>query len=117
MTLGSKLFNFATPYHRVFLLFSAGDEIFTLPGINTALTIVSNGDSILIEDVEDVDKCVFFDFQLINDRESKFKNDFDRFKEFVKKQIFIKKQVAFIITNRVLLPQNLVINCKMIENE
>jgi hypothetical protein len=86
-----------------------------LPLINTAVMFLQNGDNFYFDDINDLEKgLVFIDYQLIEGKESSFKQEFDEFVRTVK--LFINKYGNFTISvvNKVVYYNNINIICKIV---
>lgn len=109
--IGSKLFTISTPYKRIYISLIIDDENrITLPGINTALHFLVNGDSIYIEDIKSLEKICFLDMQLINDKSLEYFKEFEKLKELVKKVTSKGKNLEFKMVNKVVFTDSLVLN-------
>lgn len=110
----SKILNLATPYKRTFIIFKIDEETyFTLPGINKALILLEKGDSIYIQNLEEIEKFCLFDYQLIDDKKTNFNSEYLNLKNFLKKGLTINKDTTFTLSNKVVYNNSITFNFQL----
>lgn len=110
-----KALNALTPYKRIFLtifLDEKEEELITLPAIKNAVFFLDNGDQIIYDDINDLSKLVYIDYNLI-ESEPSFKEDFQILKNEVKKALSKQKSINVFVIRKVLYGENCQILCKV----
>lgn len=121
---GRKIINFATPYKRSFItLEPVGSEIprtLTMPSVKSAVFFLNNGDALILDNIEELEKLCYIDYDLVNNKDKnlvKFYDDFHAFKEIVKTQISINGYCAFNIVRKLIYSDVIHIVCNLLTVE
>ncbi len=117
---GKKLLEYVSPYHRIFLTIQLEDnDIISLPAVQTATFFLTGGDVIMLDSLDNLDELVFIDYSLLDKKngEPRFIEDFDRFKELVRKSLLQQENnnlFKITINNKVIYGKNANILCSLI---
>lgn len=121
--LGKKIISFVTPYKRSFLTIEPVngeiDRSITLPSIRSAVFFLSINDLLILDDINELEKLCYIDYDLINPKDKKlvkFHDDFHLFKEIVKKAIGTNGYLALSISRKVVYSDVIHIVCNIIDS-
>lgn len=107
-----------TSYNRIFIIIKVSDnDIFTLPGMSKNLFLLDKGDTIFIQQNEEIKEFCLFDYQLINDRKGNFYNQNKSFIEFVRKHLTLNTNLTLSLMNKVVYNNTLTYNFELIKQE
>ncbi len=120
--LGRKLINISTPYKRIFISAELEEENLTviLPGVKSATFFLNNKDLLIINDIDEIENLCYIDYDLINNNDKtykKFFDDFQLFKEIVKKELMTNNSFSMEIEKKVIFSEVLHITCKILKNK
>ncbi len=112
---GKKFFDIVTPYNRIFLTIQLEDnDVITLPAKNTAVFFLTNGDTIMLDEMDSLDELVFLDYGLLDPKsETKFLEDFQAFKKLAKKELLKDQNLIFTVVGKIIYGKNCNIMCKI----
>lgn len=114
---GAKLLQYITPFHRIFLTIKVeNDDVITLPAIHSATIFLEKGDNILLDSLDDLETLVFLDYSLLDPKngEARFIEDFQNFKNLVKKQLLKNEPLTFVVEGRIVYGKNCNIISKIV---
>lgn len=127
--LMKKFFNGIIPYRRSFGIFdettvsSEDGKIYqqaaiTLPLINSSVTFIQNEDIFIIDNIEDINKLPYIDYQLIGTEKINggFREDFNNFANIAKINIGRTGVFAFSVEKKIVYNNNVHIKFKIKEN-
>lgn len=128
-SLIKKFFNGIIPYRRSFGVFDETTVLLeegkvyqqaamTLPLINSSVMFMQNGDVFIIDNIEDINKLPYVDYQLIGTEKVNggFREDFNNFANIAKINIGRTGIFTFFVEKKVVYNNNVHIKLKIKEN-
>lgn len=103
--LDRLFFNKITPYDRSFIHIQADEKVFMLPAINTAVFFLVNSDTITINDLSQIEKLPYIDYQLLAS-EKTLQEEMEQFKEYVKRKLYDDNFADFQVINKQIIGTN-----------
>ncbi len=112
--LDRLFFNKITPYDRSFIHIQADEKVFMLPAINTAVFFLVNNDTITINDLSQMERLPYIDYQLLISEKS-LQEEMKQFKDYVKKKLYDNNFADFQVVNKQIIDRNVYIILKETE--
>lgn len=116
MLFGKKIINTIIPYHRAFIQIETmkedGKKIMILPSIKSAVFFLNRDDLIVFDNMNDLDKLSFVDYDLVNPDDKVNRNlyeSFQYFKTFVKEFLMSNENLILKLQRKVISDNNCIL--------